>query len=95
MKINRRSLKKNGYIVSTILLSVLLALLFLGMAEIMLLNWFLQDVQSAYLGISWDGWLTIRIIASPMVILLFGVLGFRYGEKYWQMIYESDTTKKS
>lgn len=91
MKINRRSLKKNGYIAATTLLALLIALLVLGLVEILLLEWFLDDIKPAYLGISWDGWLTIRIIASPIFLLLSGVLGFQYGKKYWRMIYESDT----
>lgn len=92
MKINRSPLKKIGYIAASIFLAVLLALLLLGLVEIILLDWFLADVQPTYLGIGWGGWLTIRIVSSPIVILLSGLIGFRYGRKNWQMIYGKGTT---
>lgn len=80
-------MKKFFYVALWTFLGVLVSFLVHAAVEIPVIYMLLTDIDTYGLGISLLGWQAIHDVATPLLLLVGGVVGFMQGVRWWRIIY--------
>lgn len=86
---------KHIYIVSFVILGILMQFLFHAGIEIWYIDLLVNNFETYGLGLTWAQWLFIHDIATIVLFIAGGVLGYAQGQHWWKQIYEKSPRAKA
>lgn len=84
----KKKIKKYFYIAMFTLLGILASLVVHAGVEIAVIDLLTTDFERYNLGFSWSSWLTIHLVWSVLISVIFTIMGFWQGKYWWGKIYE-------
>jgi len=80
-------MKKQIYIVLSVILFILLSFLIHATLEIGMISFLTKDFQKYGLGLSWADWFAVHYVGTIILLVLAIIAGYFIGQRWWNYIY--------
>ncbi len=87
-------MKKKIYIILSTFLFLLLGTLFVFLVEFLVIKIMISDFDKYSFGLTWSTLMLVRNIFSILVFVVFSILGYFVGQKWWNYVYVDKKYKK-